>query len=741
MGFIMPRSMPRKGFMRFLCRSVAFLTLFVLGALYSIMDTTPGDRRAEAPTHHSQDRNIASAAPILESADIFVQTASTSRRLLSTCSFTTASSCKDESACMWEEGVQGGAAGYCTVDPFPNALSSGNEWQVVIHIPIILYVFLALAIICDEYFVPALEIVCDEDNLNLSDDVAGATFMAAGGSAPELFTSFIGTMEESSVGFGTIVGSAVFNVLFVIAMCAFFSKDLLTLTWWPLARDSTYYTISLLVLALFFGYISENEIEWWEALILFSMYFGYVVLMVYNERLYVALGFGDKEADSGDVKKDETFENPLHVGVMNSDVEKKQHHHRQFRAGILSLVMQGVPMKVNDQAAMHVVTKIEGDLVETWDRLSKGEGNLASLDLKVLFEEIDVNATEEQIADIRKELDTNGDGQICFEEFKTWYNKSEDRVRAEMQTSFDKISRVSMMEDPDCIDMQGLRAVLKDLGGLGDMSEEAFDQALDLAMVQIDTNDDGLIQRDEFYAWYQTSMFWSMKNKKIEDASSDDLKEEDDEVDPLTWPSEASCAVKTMWIFSAPLAFLFAYTVPDCKDTEGAVFGCPIKKLAWPAFTLSIAWIGIASYFMVMSASIVGDTFGIPAQVMGLTFLAAGTSVPDLLSSIVVAQQGKGDMAVSSSIGSNIFDVLVGLPLPWLTYCAIKQQSVLVGAKSLQLSVLILVGMLVAVILLIKISGWALTKTLGGMMLVLYFLFVIQDLLRDETLICDGGCF
>ena len=47
---------------------------------------------------------------------------------------------------------------------------------------------------------------------------------------------------------------------------------------------------------------------------------------------------------------------------------------------------------------------------------------------------------------------------------------------------------------------------------------------------------------------------------------------------------------------------------------EGAVFGCPIKKLAWPAFTLSIAWIGIASYFMVMSASIVGDTFGIPAQ-------------------------------------------------------------------------------------------------------------------------------
>ena len=51
--------------------------------------------------------------------------------------------------------------------------------------------------------------------------------------------------------------------------------------------------------------------------------------------------------------------------------------------------------------------------------------------------------------------------------------------------------------------------------------------------------------------------------------------------------------------------------------------------------------------------------------VMGLTFLAAGTSVPDLLTSVIVARQGHGDMAVSSSIGSNIFDVLVGLPFHW----------------------------------------------------------------------------
>ena len=54
---------------------------------------------------------------------------------------------------------------------------------------------------------------------------------------------------------------------------------------------------------------------------------------------------------------------------------------------------------------------------------------------------------------------------------------------------------------------------------------------------------------------------------------------------------------------------------------------------------------------------------------MGLTFLAAGTSVPDLLRSVIVARIGEGDMAVSRSNGSNIFNITVGLPLPWLLFC------------------------------------------------------------------------
>ena len=120
---------------------------------------------------------------------------------------------------------------------------------VVFYMFGMMYMFVALAIVCDEFFVPALDVIIEV--IGCSEDVAGATFMAAGGSAPELFTSGIGVfISFSDAGIGTIVGSAVFNILFVIGMCALFSKTVLHLTWWPLFRDCTFYSVSLITLIL-----------------------------------------------------------------------------------------------------------------------------------------------------------------------------------------------------------------------------------------------------------------------------------------------------------------------------------------------------------------------------------------------------------------------------------------------------------------------------------------------------------
>lgn len=161
------------------------------------------------------------------------------------------------------------------------SLEQRRKGAVVLHMFGMIYMFIALAIVCDEFFVPALTVITEK--LSISDDVAGATFMAAGGSAPELFTSIIGVfISHSNVGIGTIVGSAVFNILFVIGMCAIFSKEILNLTWWPLFRDVSFYILDLIMLIIFF---LDNIISMWESITLLSSYAAYVIFMKCNSKL------------------------------------------------------------------------------------------------------------------------------------------------------------------------------------------------------------------------------------------------------------------------------------------------------------------------------------------------------------------------------------------------------------------------------------------------------------------------
>ncbi|XP_047740749.1 sodium/potassium/calcium exchanger Nckx30C [Hyalella azteca] len=167
-------------------------------------------------------------------------------------------------------------------DPlFPPDLFTEDQLKkgaIILHVLGMVYMFVALAMVCDEFFVPALDVIIEK--LGISEDVAGATFMAAGGSAPELFTSVIGVfISFNDVGIGTIVGSAVFNILFVIAMCVLFSRTVLELTWWPLFRDVTFYSVALLMLVYFF---TDSKIYWYEALAMFIIYILYCSFMKIN---------------------------------------------------------------------------------------------------------------------------------------------------------------------------------------------------------------------------------------------------------------------------------------------------------------------------------------------------------------------------------------------------------------------------------------------------------------------------
>jgi len=125
-----------------------------------------------------------------------------------------------------------------------------------------------------------------------------------------------------------------------------------------------------------------------------------------------------------------------------------------------------------------------------------------------------------------------------------------------------------------------------------------------------------------------------------------------------------------------PLFLMFEATIPNCSLERN-------KGRHLTTFFMSVLWIGILSYFMVTWASKLGCIWGIHPAVMGITVLAAGTSVPDAIGSLLVARDGHGDMAVSNAIGSNVFDILLGLGLPWLFSNAIFGVSVPVDATGI----------------------------------------------------------
>ncbi|KAF7487656.1 Sodium/potassium/calcium exchanger 4 [Sarcoptes scabiei] len=173
------------------------------------------------------------------------------------------------------------------IDPaymeFPSDLFTDrarSRGAILIHIAVVFYMFYCLAIVCDHYFLPSLE-ECSQ-RLKLSQDVAGATFMAAGSSAPELFTAILGVfIAKGDVGTGTIVGSAVFNILFVIGLCSLYTVST-ELNWWPVARDSAYYTFTVLVLIMC---IYDGEVTTFESFILLVFYGVYILIMKYNTQI------------------------------------------------------------------------------------------------------------------------------------------------------------------------------------------------------------------------------------------------------------------------------------------------------------------------------------------------------------------------------------------------------------------------------------------------------------------------
>lgn len=167
-----------------------------------------------------------------------------------------------------------------------------------------------------------------------------------------------------------------------------------------------------------------------------------------------------------------------------------------------------------------------------------------------------------------------------------------------------------------------------------------------------------------------------------------------------------------------PLEIFWKYTMPSAKTSAASCFLASLLHISWLA------------YLMVDAATHFGCSVGMPPLFMGLVFLAAGTSIPDAFASMAAARKGEGDMAVSNALGSNIFDILLGLGFPWLIALLLGKPIVFLGVNRLLYWVLILVAVLVAFMVVVIGGGWQLGKRMGATLVALYGGYVLFALLK-----------
>lgn len=155
----------------------------------------------------------------------------------------------------------------------------------------------------------------------------------------------------------------------------------------------------------------------------------------------------------------------------------------------------------------------------------------------------------------------------------------------------------------------------------------------------------------------------------------------------------------------------------------------PKPKYYYWVFVVSILLIAGLSWALVELAVVISHGLGIPESVIALTVLAIGTSIPDLFSSLIVAKQGRGEMAVSNAIGSNIFDILVGLGLPFLIVMSLSGGVISAGGDLISSS-LILSGSVLLLIVLLLTFKWRVGKLTGILLLASYIFYIVYEILK-----------
>lgn len=179
----------------------------------------------------------------------------------------------------------------------------------------------------------------------------------------------------------------------------------------------------------------------------------------------------------------------------------------------------------------------------------------------------------------------------------------------------------------------------------------------------------------------------------------------------------------TRWLALIPLLLYVLYVFVQYQDTIDHRIEVDLREIRplreWSRLAVSLVVIVAGVEGLVRAAINFGEIFNTPSFLWGITVVAAGTSVPDAFVSVRAAREGRGVISIANVLGSNIFDLLVCIPIGVL----------LTGAAAVNFSVAApMMGVLtvatVALFLMMR-TRMILSRIESGLLLMLYCIFIV----------------
>lgn len=176
-----------------------------------------------------------------------------------------------------------------------------------------------------------------------------------------------------------------------------------------------------------------------------------------------------------------------------------------------------------------------------------------------------------------------------------------------------------------------------------------------------------------------------------------------------------SDALVILLVFSVFLYYIISISRNKIdEDEEPGKYGMG-KSLLFVA--LGLAGIIVGSDLVVDSATNIAESLGVSERVISLTIIAFGTSLPELVTSIISSIKKEQNILIGNIIGSNIFNICIVLGLPVAIYGSITPSSFQI------IDLITLMGMAIVLYILPKINNYRIRRRNGVLLILIYIIY------------------